>query len=222
MKSKLKMLGWALVAWLMYWLVALLRLSFKLTEDRLPPEALEQHAKNKAVVFGHFHEDDWPMICSYYYRPMIVLVSLSKDGSLLTLFLKRLGYRIARGSSSRGSVQGFKQLVDISKKSGILNAALAVDGPRGPRRKIKKGILRLAHILDSPIIFGIGECSGCHIAKSWAKTIIPKPFARIHLRYVVALNAEEVRNFVASKRESDAIALMESRLKAQVPHLRQE
>ncbi|NCN26189.1 DUF374 domain-containing protein [bacterium] len=217
MKARLKSFFWIVVVHLVYWVFAFLRLTWKLDEDALPPEIQERYKYKQVVVFGHFHEDDWPMISFYFNRPMIVMVSLSKDGSLLTMLLERLGFKVARGSSSRGSVSGFKRLVDLCRDSGVLNVSLAVDGPRGPRRKIKKGILKLAYILEAPIVFGLGEVERAWIAKSWAKTVLPKPFSKMRLKYVVAFSQEEVKEYMDSNRIPEALELMEKRLQPHLP-----
>ena len=59
-----------------------------------------------------------------------------------------------------------------------------VDGPRGPARTMKKGMLALAMQTDSWFI--PMACSGSRVItfhKAWDKTIIPKPFSKMYLTF---------------------------------------
>ena len=60
------------------------------------------------------------------------------------------------------------------------------DAPRGPRFVFKLGIIYLAKRTGIPIIPVIWSADRCWKLKSWDRTIIPKPFARI-----VALFADD-------------------------------
>jgi lysophospholipid acyltransferase (LPLAT)-like uncharacterized protein len=104
--------------------------------------------------------------------PMKILMSQSADGELLSQLSERCGVPTIRGSSSHGAVEALDQLVSLAATHHIL---VAPDGPRGPRREIKRGLAYLASRTGMRVVpFGVGF-SSCWRAKSWDRTAIPKP-----------------------------------------------
>ena len=57
------------------------------------------------------------------------------------------------------------------------NISLMVDGPKGPRRVIKPGILLLASATGTPVIPAIIVVKWCIRVNSWDHMIIPIPFS---------------------------------------------
>jgi len=171
-----------------------LRWTWTLEEEPLPDEVALRLDSGLPVVFAHWHEDEWALLGFYLKRQLIVMVSLRKDGSLMAKFLSKLGYRVARGSSSRNAVGGFLNLIKVVNEAPRKFVCLAVDGPRGPRRRSKKGIFKLAESLNAPIYVGSAAASRAWVfRKSWSKAFIPKPFSKVRLCYVPVLTAEKIK-----------------------------
>jgi lysophospholipid acyltransferase (LPLAT)-like uncharacterized protein len=209
----LKRLGQRLLVFVVYWLIRALRLTWKLEEGTYPSDVQGRIERKEAVAFGHFHEHDWPLIAFYFFRPVVVLVSLSQDGSLLTKFLDKLGFHVARGSSSRGAISGFRKMIETVHETGCPMVSLAVDGPRGPRRIAKKGLLKLAQHLDSPVVFGFVKTDRAWILrKSWSQAVIPKPFARMEMEYRELLSQTEVRESAKASDETEFLQRLQLRL----------
>ena len=90
---------------------------------------------------------------------------------------RTLGYRVTRGSSSRGAVGGLLAL--MKEVRGGHNTALAVDGPRGPRGVCKPGIARLAQKTGAPLFpMGVASSRKFVFKKTWNKVYLPLPFSR--------------------------------------------
>ncbi len=103
------------------------------------------------VVFsGHWHGDELLLVSAFAGKKIAVMSSWSRDGTLMTLVLRWLGYKVSRGSSNKGGCAGLKGLVDAMKGGGA--ASLAVDGPRGPLHRVKPGVLKLAQLTGCPIV----------------------------------------------------------------------
>lgn len=116
-------------------------------------------------------------------RPSLVgLASLSGDGEIVATALGALGYPVVRGSSSRGSVAALRAL--IATLAAGASPALAVDGPRGPAGRAHPGAEALAKRLNVPVVWGRIEAPGFRL-RSWDRTLIPYPFARVRVRYGV-------------------------------------
>ncbi|MBI5605136.1 MAG: lysophospholipid acyltransferase family protein [Deltaproteobacteria bacterium] len=111
-------------------------------------------------------------------RPMI-LFSRSKDGEYLACFAQKFGVQPVRGSSSRGGAEALREMIDHLKNGGKA-CATVLDGPRGPARIAKKGMILLAMETGVPIIPIIWSAPRVWtFKKSWDKTMIPMPFSPI-------------------------------------------
>ena len=90
---------------------------------------------------------------------------------------RALGYRVTRGSSSRGAVGGLLALLKEVRAGH--NTALAVDGPRGPRGVCKPGIVRLAQKTGAPLFpMGVAASQKFVFKKTWNQVYLPLPFSR--------------------------------------------
>lgn len=108
---------------------------------------------------------------------LAALVSRHRDGGYLADAMNALGVRPVRGSSSKGGAEAVKEIV--AELDGW-HVAITPDGPRGPRRKVKPGILWLAARTGRPIVPTVGVCSNAwRIRGSWTDLTIPKPFSRV-------------------------------------------
>lgn len=110
-------------------------------------------------------------------RPVCALVSASKDGGWLEAFYRMMGMRCARGSSSR---RGAEALVALARamRSGA-HAGVTPDGPKGPRREFKDGVLTLARISRRPVVLlGIRYHSAWRL-RSWDRFALPVPFSKV-------------------------------------------
>ncbi len=108
-----------------------------------------------------------------------ILVSRHTDGGLLATALQSLGLKPFRGSSSRGGAQAARRMIEETKD---LHFTITPDGPRGPRREVKDGIVFLAsktqHAVVPTYAIVTREWS---IKGSWTDMVLPKPFARCYL-----------------------------------------
>ncbi len=136
----------------------------------------------KNVVYAHWHGDELLLIGAFIGKNMGVMTSYSRDGELMKKMLSILGFKVVRGSTTRGGVGGLKGLIDLVK-SGY-SASLAVDGPRGPIYKVKSGILKLAQQTQTPLIPGAAASNRKYIfEKAWNKCYLPLPFSKCVIVY---------------------------------------
>jgi len=164
-----------------------------------PPAILEASLRGETkLVVGHFHEDEFALLKIFLKRPLVVMVSLSKDGALMSALLKRFNFTILRGSSSRNASAALIGMIHQVEAGMTKTVGLAVDGPRGPRRKCKLGMFKLAERLDAPILTGsIAADRAWVFRKSWSRAFIPKPFARVKIVYSPLLPASEIKKYAA-------------------------
>lgn len=135
-----------------------------------------------SFLLAFFHQDELALIPYFKNTGFSVLVSLSKDGEIMTQASSRLGYIPVRGSSSRGAVAGL--IAAIKKVKEGYNFAFAVDGPRGPIFKVKEGICAVSKKTGRPILPVRAHITNQFIfEKSWNKAKFPKPFTTITLKF---------------------------------------
>ena len=141
-----------------------------------------QGAAAPARLAALFHESMLPCAWLYRDRGYSVAVSRSRDGHLIEATLHELGYaESARGSSSRG---GSAALLGLVRQLGAgITAAVLVDGPRGPARVAKTGIVSLARMTQTPIQPIAFSARPAIRLGSWDRSLLPLPFARVVCAY---------------------------------------
>ncbi len=107
------------------------------------------------------------------------LISASRDGDLLTDAIKRFGFDVVRGSSSRLGASAILQLTNILASGG--DAVITPDGPRGPAYELGPGIVFLAQKSGAAVLPVNMEYSSCWRLKSWDQFIVPRPFAKVRV-----------------------------------------
>lgn len=80
-----------------------------------------------------------------------ILISNSWDGDIVAHICEKWGYRVLRGSTGRkGCVNATMQLISELKEKRC--GAIMVDGPKGPARVVKEGVIRAAKLSGAPIV----------------------------------------------------------------------
>jgi lysophospholipid acyltransferase (LPLAT)-like uncharacterized protein len=132
------------------------------------------------------------------------MVSRSDDGELLIPSLRARGVVPIRGSSRRknGDKGGFASIIAlIAHVQGGSPAYLAVDGPRGPRNRVHKGIALLSQRTGAAVVNLVAVPTRRWIlTRAWDRFQIPKPFATINAYFGEPLfpregeSVEQLRN----------------------------
>lgn len=110
-----------------------------------------------------------------------VLVSASRDGEFVARTAQRFGLEAIRGSSNRQGVQALKKLLKAMKRGKHIG--IVADGSQGPARVLQPGAIFLSSKTGSPILPMAWAADRYFAFKSWDRTVLPKLFARIVLRY---------------------------------------
>jgi lysophospholipid acyltransferase (LPLAT)-like uncharacterized protein len=99
----------------------------------------------------------------------------------LHLALRALGARMELGSSSNGG-RAAADRVAVKLRDGW-SSFMSPDGPDGPGRQLKKGVLHLARQGRCPIVPVDFEVSWCVRGRGWDRKVFPLPFATITARF---------------------------------------
>lgn len=144
---------------------------------------VSKELRRQRPVIALWHDEMFPLIPNHEGEGMVCVVSQSRDGDLLARCLERFGFLTARGSSSRGGMRALVAAARQMKRHGV-GAIFTVDGPRGPRHKVKSGIIYLAVRADSPIVPVRAIMERRWIFhKAWDKFQLPWPFSRCRIVY---------------------------------------
>ena len=114
-------------------------------------------------------------------QDIAVMISRSRDGDVASRIVERLGFRIVRGSSSRGGAVGLREMIEAAADGHPL--ALTVDGPRGPARNCKPGAVMVATRADVPIIPTVAIPDRARALNSWDRFLLPAPGSKIFISY---------------------------------------
>jgi lysophospholipid acyltransferase (LPLAT)-like uncharacterized protein len=141
----------------------------------------EYRETGQPVIFVFWHSRIMPLAYLHRKEGIVVLISGHGDGEYIAQTIQRMGFGTARGSSTRGGVPGLRGLVRAARQGHDL--AITPDGPQGPPRECKAGAIIAAQILGAPLIPLTAGGKGIWRLNSWDRLVIPKPFARITLKY---------------------------------------
>jgi lysophospholipid acyltransferase (LPLAT)-like uncharacterized protein len=114
------------------------------------------------------------------YQPAL-MISQSRDGSIIAAVARQTGWKTVRGSSSRGGKPALRSMIRHLQCAGL--AAHILDGPTGPMGTVKAGAIRLAHAAQATIVpFSVSADRAVYF-HSWDRFMLPLPFSRVTLRF---------------------------------------
>ena len=175
--------------------VFLLLLGFTFRYKLLTP-----HSKG-IVIYAFWHRNIIPLMLLRKFEKIVILVSSSKDGELIAGPAKVLGYQPVRGSSRRGGTKAVKEMIKLSNRFSI---GVTPDGPKGPKEKIKDGLLYIAYFTHLPIIPVAVDIQREKVFNSWDGFRLPIPFTKINVSYgkpIYIKSKDEVKSKLALVQE---------------------
>lgn len=154
--------------------------------------------EHRPHVFLLWHDALLPLLWWHRGRGVTIVVSEAQDGQYLAEYARRIGYCEARGSSTRGGVRALIGVVKALRAGGA--AAFTPDGPRGPRREFKGGVLLAAQRGGAMVLpLHAGADRAWRLA-SWDRFLVPKPFARVQIVYGMPFEVEPGQTGIAAAR----------------------
>jgi lysophospholipid acyltransferase (LPLAT)-like uncharacterized protein len=115
------------------------------------------------------------------YIGVRVMSSNSYDGEYMGRIIGKFGFVAVKGSSSRNAVRALLGLRRALEAGWTV--AFTLDGPRGPRYKVKPGPVALARSSGVPLSTFHIAVDRAWVLNTWDRLIIPKPFSRVLMRF---------------------------------------
>jgi lysophospholipid acyltransferase (LPLAT)-like uncharacterized protein len=151
-------------------------------------------AAQKPYVYALLHAHQIAAVLANDEPRMAAMVSRSADGDLLVPSLAARGVLAVRGSGRRGTVSkggeaALKKLITLNRAG--MPVLLAVDGPRGPRGRVHRGIVALAQATGAVILpVSVMARKDWVLHKTWDLTRIPSVGTTIQLSFGVPVEVE--------------------------------
>jgi lysophospholipid acyltransferase (LPLAT)-like uncharacterized protein len=136
--------------------------------------------------------DERPLIASFWHSCMIpatyifrnmgirVMSSNSYDGEYMGRIIHKFGFVAVKGSSSRNAVRALLGLRRALEDGWTV--AFTLDGPRGPRHKVKPGPVALARSCGLALTMFHAAVDRAWVLNTWDRLMIPMPFSRVLVR----------------------------------------
>lgn len=129
-------------------------------------------------IYALWHESLMGILALKSCAEVCPLISQSNDGEVLSELCEWFGLRPIRGSSTRGGTEAAQEVIEATANSHLL---IAPDGPKGPRREVKRGVSYLASWSGKPVVpLGLSFTNAIRL-NTWDGLRIPLPFSTITL-----------------------------------------
>lgn len=151
-------------------------------KQQIDPETQALLDAGQPVIFAVWHGRMYSIIRACNPKKTNILISPSRDGDMIARALEKLGFFAIRGSHQRNGTQALREMhraVKNEKRSLIF----MVDGPRGPRYKVKPGVIKLASQTRIPIvpIYSSNKKFLAIFKKSWDRFHYPMLFTSLRV-----------------------------------------
>jgi lysophospholipid acyltransferase (LPLAT)-like uncharacterized protein len=135
----------------------------------------------RPLVYLLWHEALLPLLWQHRRQGVAIVVSEARDGQYLNDLARSWGYRAVRGSSTRGGIRAL--LGAVRELQAGHSVAFTPDGPRGPCRELKPGVITAAQRGGGIIVPIHAEADRAWRLHSWDRFMIPQPLARVWITY---------------------------------------
>ncbi|MCD0458179.1 DUF374 domain-containing protein [Roseiconus lacunae] len=165
-------------SWMLGFVMLGLRLTCRVKVHNDPRGQLRERGQAYAFSILHAHS----VAAAINREPRTAaMVSQSEDGQLLIPAYRLLRIKAIRGSSQRtGRRKGGREALDQLVKYVAIDSpvVLAVDGPRGPRNHVRKGITVLSRQSGAAVVnVAMVPRKRIVLAGTWDRMQIPWPFS---------------------------------------------
>jgi hypothetical protein len=150
--------------------------SGRIVELGLPPAVLRERMPPPYVLAFWHAKLLYPLWAFRHLRPA-ALVSRHRNGELIARCAERLGVRCVRGASGGLGEEALLEAVRLVREGWSFG--ITPDGPLGPARTVKPGVVRLATSSGAPIVPLSWAARPRVRLRTWDRLEVPLPFARV-------------------------------------------
>ncbi len=146
-----------------------------------------QKSQNQNFLLGVWHQNLLHGILAQTKKNYVVIVSKSKDVDPVAYACRRMGNKVVRGSSKnkagvdKGGKLAKEEMIKVLKEG--YPGAVTIDGPKGPAKQVKPGIIDMAIKSGTCLVPYLPIAETYWSFNSWDQFRLPKPFSRIIISY---------------------------------------
>ena len=137
----------------------------------------ERWRAGERLIIAFWHEQLVLMPCFGWWPRLCIMISQHRDGELIARAVRPLGIEAVRGSSTRGGRGALRKILQAYQQGASL--AWTPDGPRGPRRVAKSGVIHTARATGAMIVPVAAAARWQRRLGSWDRMILPWPGSRL-------------------------------------------
>jgi lysophospholipid acyltransferase (LPLAT)-like uncharacterized protein len=134
---------------LVYLFLMLLRATLRI-EHVNREQAKEAWAKSGNVIACFWHGRLLLMPFAVRSAKAKVLISRHRDGEFIARVIRFFGLGTIRGSYKKGGVASLREMITAAKEGWTIG--ITPDGPKGPRYRVKEGLVEVARLTQKPIL----------------------------------------------------------------------
>lgn len=132
-------------------------------------------------IYTLWHAQLLPLALKHRDENVAVIVSRHRDGEIISRAIERLGFRPVRGSSTRGGAAALREYARAAAEGHPLS--ITPDGPQGPARTCKPGVVQAAASTGLPIIPVGAAPERTWVFRGWDDFLVPKPGSVVYVTY---------------------------------------
>lgn len=178
----MKDLGHKVLAYIAYMFSRLLTSTLRVEYRGLENLEKAKQLNQGRYIYALWHQNLLMALSSHTHDKCAMIVSASGDGQLVATACEKYGHYPVRGSSHRGAIKALFSMIETLKQESF-NGAITVDGPKGPRHVVKRGIIDIAKKTQLPIIPLAIYPKKAWTFNSWDQFRMPKPFSKFFVYY---------------------------------------
>tara|TARA_B100000686_G_scaffold94808_1_gene101326 strand:+ start:18030 stop:18671 length:642 start_codon:yes stop_codon:yes gene_type:complete len=152
--------------------------------------------KGKSVLICCWHGQLLSVIKNLSKINCYALAGTHKDAEIISRICLKWGVNMIRGSSKEKGSGAYKEIVDVLKNPQPSLIFITPDGPAGPARIPKPGIIRAARLTGTAIVPVTAFSTNRWEFSNWDKFYIEKPFGNIFIEYGNPLLFNKNMNYI--------------------------
>lgn len=122
--------------------------AWNIKNDRVIDNLLK---KKKKIIVCFWHSKLLMMVfCWNYPNKFKMLISAHRDGKIISNAVSHFGIETISGSSRKNMVSSLKQIISQLEQKNVVG--ITPDGPKGPKEKVKDGLVSLIKKTDAVIV----------------------------------------------------------------------
>ncbi|NOY87328.1 MAG: hypothetical protein GXP52_08520 [Deltaproteobacteria bacterium] len=205
--------------WMLSWVLRLQRMTWRVhIEGRENLDRL--YADEKRFLLCFWHGKYVPIFPLLEGCKACVVSSRSVRGSVIAEIGRNFGYQSTQmpDRPSRDSLRLMREVLSEARAWGI-----AVDGPLGPRGRVKSGVIRMASALEFDLLpVSLDSRRKMVFNRRWDRMEIPLPFTTVCLVFGEPIKVPPELRFGQVKNLADKLAEAISQLDAKTENMVRE